>query len=45
LPVVLDVVQETGALQRTDPRCDDSPISPEAAEALEELEQLLKTPG
>jgi hypothetical protein len=42
LPVTRAMI---GALQRTDPRCDDSPISPEDAEALKELEQLLKTPG
>jgi hypothetical protein len=30
-----------GALQRTDPRCDNAPISPEDAEALKQLEQLL----
>jgi hypothetical protein len=35
----------TGALQRTDPRCDNPPISPEDAEALKQLEQLLKAPG
>jgi hypothetical protein len=34
-----------GALQRTDPRCGDHPISPEDAEALKQLEQLLKPPG
>jgi len=34
-----------GALQRTDPRCDNPPISAEDAEALKQLEQLLKTPG
>jgi len=42
LPVTRAMI---GALQRTDPRCDDSPISPEDAEALKELEQLLKTSG
>jgi hypothetical protein len=35
----------TRALQRTDPRCDNRPISPEDAEALKQLEQLLKAPG
>jgi hypothetical protein len=35
----------TRALQRTDPRCDNSPITPEDAEALKQLEQLLKAPG
>jgi hypothetical protein len=30
------------ALQRTDPRCDNPPISPEDAEALKQLQQLLK---
>jgi hypothetical protein len=34
----------TGALQRTDPRCDNPTISPEDAEALEQLKQLLKAP-
>src|SRR5262245_65459800 len=34
-----------GALQRTDPRCDNPPISPEDAEALKQLQQVLKTPG
>ena len=34
----------TRALQRTDPRCDNLPISPEDAEALKQLEQLLKAP-
>ena len=33
-----------GALQRTDPRCGNNPISPEDAEAIKELEQLLKAP-
>ncbi len=31
-----------GALQRTDPRCDNPPVSPEDAEALKELQQLRK---
>jgi hypothetical protein len=31
-----------GALQRTDPRCDNPPISPEDAEALKQLQQLFK---
>jgi hypothetical protein len=35
----------TRALQRTDPRCDNPPISPEDAEAIKQLEQLLKAPG
>ena len=34
-----------GALQTTDPRCDNPPISAEDTEALKQLEQLLKTPG
>ena len=34
----------TRALQRTDPRCDNPPITPEDAEALKQLEQLLKAP-
>ena len=34
-----------GALQRTDPRCGNAPISAGDAEALKQLEQLLKTPG
>ena len=34
-----------GALQRTDPRCDNPPTSPEDAEALKQLQQLLKAPG
>jgi hypothetical protein len=29
---------------RTDPRCDNPTISPEDAEALEQLDQLLKAP-
>jgi hypothetical protein len=32
----------SGALQRTDPRCDNPPISADDAEALKQLEQLLK---
>jgi hypothetical protein len=31
-----------GALQRTDPRCDNPPVSPEDAEALRQLQQLFK---
>jgi hypothetical protein len=31
-----------GALQRTDPRCNNSPVSPEDAEALKRLRELLK---
>jgi hypothetical protein len=34
-----------GALQTTDPRCDNPPISPEDAEALKQLEQVLKAPS
>jgi hypothetical protein len=34
-----------GALQRTDPRCNNPPVSPEDAEALKQLQQLLKGPG
>jgi len=34
----------TGALQRTDPRCENPAVSPEDAEALEQLNQLLKAP-
>jgi hypothetical protein len=30
------------ALQRTDPRCENPPISPEDAEALKELQEVLK---
>ena len=33
-----------GALQRTDPRCDSPTISPQDAEALKQLNQLLKAP-
>jgi len=32
----------SGALQRTDPRCDNSPVSAEDAEALKQLNELLK---
>jgi hypothetical protein len=32
------------ALQRTDPRCDNPSVSPEDAEALKQLEQVLKAP-
>src|SRR5262245_51101514 len=32
------------ALQRTDPRCDNSALSPEDAEALRQLNELLKPP-
>jgi len=32
----------SGALQRTDPRCDNPPVSPEDAKALEQLNELLK---
>jgi hypothetical protein len=31
-----------GALQRTDPRCNNPPVSPEDAEALKQLQQLAK---
>lgn len=33
-----------GALQRTDPRCDNPPLSPEDAAALKQLNELLKPP-
>src|SRR5262249_24086527 len=42
LPVTPAMIR---ALQRTDPRCGDHPISPEDAEAIKQLEQLLKAPG
>jgi len=42
LPVTRAMI---GALQRTDPRCGNNPISPEDAEAIKKLEQLLKAPG
>ena len=42
LPVTRAMI---GALQRTDPRCGNQPISPEDAEAIKQLEQLLKAPG
>jgi hypothetical protein len=42
LPVTRAMI---GALQRTDPRCGNHPISPEDAEAIKQLEQLLKAPG
>jgi hypothetical protein len=42
LPVTRAMI---GALQRTDPRCDNHTISPEDAEAIKQLEQLLKAPG
>lgn len=32
----------TGAMQRTDPRCDNPPVSAKDAEALEQLKQLFK---
>ena len=41
LPVTRAMI---AALQRTDPRCGNNPISPEDAEAIEQLEQLLKAP-
>jgi hypothetical protein len=34
-----------GALQRTDPRCINPPITPEDAEALKQLQQILKGSG
>jgi hypothetical protein len=34
-----------GALQRTDPRCDNPPVSPEDADALKQLEQVMNAPG
>jgi len=42
LPVTRAMI---GALQRTDPRCGNQPISPEDAEAIKQLEKLLKAPG
>jgi len=42
LPVTRAMI---GALQRMDPRCGNNPISPEDAEAIKKLEQLLKAPG
>jgi hypothetical protein len=33
-----------GALQRTDPRCENPPLSPEDAEALRQLERLVQPP-
>src|SRR5215813_9985130 len=42
LPVTPAMIR---ALQRTDPRCGDQPISPEDAEAIKQLEQLLKHRG
>ena len=35
----------SGALQRTDPRCENQPVSPEDAEALKQLNELAKPPG
>src|SRR5499433_1458630 len=32
----------SGALQRTDPRCDNSPVSAQDAEALKQLDELVK---
>src|SRR5690349_24466800 len=32
----------SGALQRTDPRCDNSPVSAQDAEALKQLNELIK---
>ena len=34
----------SGALQRTDPRCENPPVSPQDAEALKQLQQLLQPP-
>jgi len=34
-----------GALQRTDPRCGNSTVSPEDAKALEQLNQIVKPPA
>ncbi len=42
LPVTRAMIR---ALQRTDPRCNNPTISPQDAEALKQLEQVLKTPG
>ena len=42
LPVTRAMI---GALQRMDPRCGNQPISPDDAEAIKQLEQLLKAPG
>jgi hypothetical protein len=39
LPVTRAMI---GALQRTDPRCDNPPVSPADAEALKQLQQLTK---
>src|SRR5262245_26717615 len=36
--------QMSGALQRTDPRCENQPLSPEDAEALKQLERLSQPP-
>jgi hypothetical protein len=33
-----------GALQRTDPRCENAPLSPQDAEALKQLERLVQPP-
>jgi hypothetical protein len=41
LPVTAAMIR---ALQRTDPRCDNPSTSPEDAEAIKQLEQLLKAP-
>ena len=42
LPVTRAMIR---SLQRTDPRCNNPTISPEDAEALKQLEQVLKAPG
>jgi hypothetical protein len=34
-----------GAVQRTDPRCENQPVSPEDAEAPKQLSQIAKRPG
>ncbi len=33
------------AVQRTDPRCENQPVSPEDAEAPKQLSQIAKRPG
>jgi hypothetical protein len=42
LPVTRAMI---GALQRTDPRCDNTTISPADADALKQLNEVLKPPG
>src|SRR5262249_62204519 len=34
-----------GVLQKTDPPCDNPPITPEDAEPITQLKQMLKAPG